>query len=178
MAWTIRPAAIDDAAGIAGIHVRTWQSAYRGLVPDDALAAMTPEARMPMWGRLLADPPKGHDVLVAESGQRLVGFCSFGPARNVSSGDDALELHTIYVDPAAQGGGAGTALLHAAEAAMQDAGAPSAKLWVLDGNHQAQRFYRKHGWQPDGGVKDDVLFGVSVREVRFRKSLGLRSSGL
>lgn len=168
MELTIRNATAVDIPGIADVHVRTSQSAYRGLVPEDALTAMIPEDPLPMWERLLTDPPDMYGVLVAESAGRLAGFCSFGPARD----GEAFELDTIYVDPAAQGPGAGTTLLHAAEAAMQDARATSAELWVLEGNQHAQRFYRKHGWKSDGRIKDDVLFGAHVREVRFRKSLG------
>jgi hypothetical protein len=32
---TIRRATINDAARIAETHVRSWQSAYRGLFPQD-----------------------------------------------------------------------------------------------------------------------------------------------
>lgn len=53
---------------------------------------------------------------------------------------------------------------------MIDAGFDLAILWVLDGNERAQRFYRKHGWYPDGVTREDVLFDVAVREVCFRTS--------
>ncbi len=31
----IRPARVEDAAEMAGVHVQSWRSAYRGLVPQD-----------------------------------------------------------------------------------------------------------------------------------------------
>lgn len=166
----IRHARPGDAAGIADIHVRTWQSAYRELLPDDALDAMTPEQRRPMWERLLAALPVGHGVLVAEIDGTVVGFCSFGP-RGEAATSDELELFTIYVNPAAQRAGVGTALLHEAEAAMRNAGARTASLWVLDGNEQAQRFYQKHGWSLDTRQQEDTLFGVAVRELGYTKDL-------
>ena len=29
----LRPATADDALAVAGVHVRSWQTAYRGLLP-------------------------------------------------------------------------------------------------------------------------------------------------
>ena len=34
---TVREAQPRDAAEVAGVHVRSWQVAYRGLFPDDYL---------------------------------------------------------------------------------------------------------------------------------------------
>lgn len=137
----IRPATIDDAADIAEIHVRTWQSAYRGLLPDSALDAMDPDQRRPMWEQLVEAAPTAHRVLVAEGGETVIGFASFGPATSVESSASVFELFTIYVDPKVQRQGAGRGLLMAAEHEMRDAGAVSGQLWVLDGNEPAQRFY-------------------------------------
>lgn len=166
-----RHATIEDAAGIADIHVRTWQSTYRGLLPEDALAAMTPEQRLPIWVRIFSNPNSPLRVFVAERNDALVGFVSIGPAQVATEEADAGELFAIYVDPARQGTGVGRALMARAEAAMIDAGVDLAILWVMEGNERAQRFYHEHGWLPDGAAKDDVLFDVPVREVRFRKRL-------
>ena len=43
---TVRRATPEDAAGVAGVHVRSWQVAYRGLLPDDYLDGLRPEDRM------------------------------------------------------------------------------------------------------------------------------------
>jgi hypothetical protein len=51
----IRIATIDDAIDIAAVHVRSWQTAYRGMIPDDFLASQSVEKRLPMWLRRLAD---------------------------------------------------------------------------------------------------------------------------
>lgn len=171
MGLTIRHATVEDAADIARVHVGTWRAAYRGLIPDDALAAMTPEQRRPMWDRLLAARDRVPGVVVAEMDGILIGFTSFGPTSAAEDADAAFELFTIYVDPAAQGRGAGTGLLLAAEAAMRGAGAEEAVLWVLDGNEQAQRFYRKHGWTPTGTQKTETLFGIDVRELLYTRDL-------
>lgn len=168
---TIRNATTRDAAAIADVHVRTWQSAYRGLLPDHALDAMHPEQRRPMWDRLLSAPAGDHGVLIAEKDGSVIGFCSFGRMRGADATSGMFELFTIYVDPKAQGQGAGTALMLAAEAAMRDAGANEALLWVLDGNEQAQRFYRRHGWISSGTPKSETLFGNEIQELLYTRDL-------
>jgi hypothetical protein len=35
-----------------------------------------------------------------------------------------------------------------------------AVLWVLAGNHRAERSYRADGWTPDGGRSQDEVWGV------------------
>jgi len=37
MVVTIRLASVDDADAVSEVHVRAWQSAYRGVMPDDYL---------------------------------------------------------------------------------------------------------------------------------------------
>ncbi len=37
----IREARTEDIAGIAKVHVDTWQTTYAGIVPDEHLANMT-----------------------------------------------------------------------------------------------------------------------------------------
>ena len=70
----------DDARGIAEVHVRSWQAAYRGQVPDSYLEGLSVEKRELAWIEILKDQMGG--VLVAEDEARIVGFASFGPIRD------------------------------------------------------------------------------------------------
>ena len=54
----IRKATVDDAYGIASVHVRSWQVAYRGHMPDDFLDRLDVEKRMNMWRALTQDSDK------------------------------------------------------------------------------------------------------------------------
>jgi hypothetical protein len=44
-------------------------------------------------------------------------------------------------------------------------------LWVLEGNARARHFYECAGWAVDGARKDDVVAGVPVGEIRYRRDL-------
>ena len=41
--YRIRPALVNDAKGIAKVHVYAWQSAYLGLIPDFFLQGLNVE---------------------------------------------------------------------------------------------------------------------------------------
>ena len=37
----VRDAELRDARGIAEVHVRSWQAAYAGIIPDEELARLS-----------------------------------------------------------------------------------------------------------------------------------------
>ena len=41
----IRTATADDASGMARVHVDTWRTAYRDILPASVLSALSYEAR-------------------------------------------------------------------------------------------------------------------------------------
>ncbi|MEJ6553652.1 hypothetical protein PQI51_01275 [Microbacterium esteraromaticum] len=49
----IRPASVDDAHDLAVVHVRSWQQAYRGLMPQAVLDGLSIAEREAGWARLL-----------------------------------------------------------------------------------------------------------------------------
>lgn len=169
-ASTLRRARVDDAQGIAAVHVAAWQAAYRGLMPDDYLASLRAEARADFWRRALAAEP--HPVLVAERAGRIVGFASCGPPRDAGAPADRGELYAIYIDPAVWSSGVGRALCQAALGALRAAGFTAASLWVLAGNTRAIRFYERAGFARDpAATKTVTLGGTTLPELRYVRML-------
>lgn len=77
---------MTDAAGIAAVHVISWQHAYAGLIPQDYLDSLSVQDRTQSWERNLTRPPTpGVATLVVELDLRIIGFASLGPSRD----DDA-----------------------------------------------------------------------------------------
>lgn len=170
---TVRPAELEDAASIAVVHVRTWQDAYRGLMPQDYLDNQSVERRREVWQRILTEtdwPRTG--AFVAENGDGVIGFAHVGPARDADASEDVGEVDSIYVLASAWGTGAGRALMTAAVSTLRDARFREATLWVLDTNVRARRFYETAGWAVDGIERTEELGGFPVREVRYRRPLG------
>jgi GNAT superfamily N-acetyltransferase len=163
---TVRPATVADAAAMGRVHVRAWQAAYRGQMPDGYLDGLRASERAAGWERALqAERPRG-GVLVAERDGEVVGFANVGPAADL---DGAGELYAINVDPAHWGTGTGRALLAAAQDELARLGFAETVLWVLPANARARRFYERAGWAGDGTERTVDVLGVVVPEVRYRR---------
>jgi GNAT superfamily N-acetyltransferase len=165
----IRPATIDDARGIAEVHVRAWRAAYPGIVPQDVLDAMSVEDREARWrnGWLSGDEMT---MWVAEDSGTIAGWCIVGPSRDVD--DDAApgELYGIYVDPQHWGKGPGQTLFDTGVSHLRSR-FDEATLWATERNARARRFYERNGWHFDGTNKSDDSRGFVLNEVRYRTRL-------
>jgi GNAT superfamily N-acetyltransferase len=167
----VRPAMPGDAPAMAALHVRAWQAAYAGTLPDEFLAGLKVEDREAMWRRSVTAPevaPNERIILVAEADGALLGLAAAGHAR----GDDELglgELYALNVDPEAWGRGAGRALLAAATAWL-DARYAVSILWVIDDNRRARALYERAGWSVDGAKKVEAYDRTSVDNCRYRRA--------
>jgi len=167
--WSIRAAGPDDAGGIAALHVASWRWAYRGLLADGVLDAMSVDDRAAMWAELLA----GDDVavLVAERDGVLAGFASAGASRDDSAGLQTGEVAAIYLAEAEAGTGLGRALFSRIQDELRSLGFTRATLWVLETNARARRFYEREGWRWDGSSSDHQIQCDRQPIVRYAAEL-------
>jgi len=138
----VRAAAIDDAASVAQVHVATWRTAYRGLLPDDFLASLTESQYTERWRRAIADPLSR--VYVVEDDSGVVGFASAGRERAGEKGYGG-ELYAIYVLDRAQRIGHGRELVGAVVGGLREMGFRDMIVWVLRDNAPARGFYERLG---------------------------------
>jgi GNAT superfamily N-acetyltransferase len=174
-AASVRPAALADAEGIGLVHVRSWQSAYQGKMPQDHLDGLDPARRAEVWRRIMeeTEPSRGGVLVAVAEGGGITGFASFGPSRDSDTDPQVTgEVFAIYADPDAWGTGAGRALMASTVAELARLGYADAILWVLDTNNRARRFYALAGWEKDGANKADGSRGFDITEVRYRRTLG------
>lgn len=166
----LRLATVDDAAVLADLHVRAWQWAYRGQLPDAWLDGLAVGPRE-LWRRTtLQHPPAEARTWVAEDAQRrVVGFADTGVCRDQDAQPGTAEVYALYLDPAVVGRGVGRALFSAAVDDLQQRGYRRATLWVLATNVRAQRFYAAAGWHPDGATKVDERPEGALQEVRYQR---------
>jgi ribosomal protein S18 acetylase RimI-like enzyme len=159
---TVRDARVEDAWEIARVHVRAWQAAYRGIVPDGRLEALSVSRREENWHERLRRGVAGLFTLVAERDRELVGFCT------VTEEDGGCEIHSLYVDPGAWRSGAGTAMLYAAMDRLRADGHAEVRQWVFAANRAARAFYGRHGFETDGVSQTRT---EEIPEVRLWRSL-------
>jgi RimJ/RimL family protein N-acetyltransferase len=171
LAPIIRPLRPSDADLLGDVHVRAWQTAYRGLLPDDYLDGLNIAERAARWAEALTNPPWPRGARFgAEQEGEVVGFVLVGPA----IGDDTSQIGEVYalnVDPDHWGSGIGKGLLDVGVAFLRDTGFTEAVLWVLPGNSRARRFYEVAGWRHDGAHRRQEVLGIEVDEIRYRRAL-------
>jgi ribosomal protein S18 acetylase RimI-like enzyme len=170
---SIRRAFPSDVRAVADLHVRAWQWAYRGQLPDALLDGLATEPREWWWGRVVSGDlgSAGHRLWVAERRRRLVGFVALGPTMDPGAPRTVGEVYAMYVEPDAVGTGVGRELLTHAVAELRLVDFVSATLWVLETNARARRFYEAAGWASDGARKEERAQDAVLREVRYRLDL-------
>jgi GNAT superfamily N-acetyltransferase len=124
----IRRARDDEIELLTRLFIRARNEVdYLPPVPD--------EAAVPIAARIR----EHEEVWVAEEDGRLVGFLGIEASRNLGG---AAVLEKIYVEPAAQNRGVGSALLDKAKQLRPD----ELYLWVFQKN-PARRLYERHGFE-------------------------------
>jgi ribosomal protein S18 acetylase RimI-like enzyme len=169
----IRPAQPRDAVVMARVHARSWPATYRGLVPDEVIAAVVAQeaVRAERFGALIANPASGRRGWVATDHGTVVGLAFSGPSRDQDAGPGTAEIDAIYLDPDYVRRGIGRRLMAAVTADLHSRGFTIATLWVLDTNEAARSFYAALGWRPDGSTKSEPRPGGILEEVRYARAL-------
>lgn len=165
----LRPAIPDDAMAVARVHVRAWQVAYRGLIPDDYLRGLRPEDRARRYNFASVDPTLPQTVVAVEA-DAILGFATTAPARDADAAGQG-ELCALYVEPDFWGRGVGRALAAAARGRLYGLGFRQAMLWVVANNARAQQFYRADGWTSDGRRRAQQIWSVTVDTVKYSRAL-------
>lgn len=141
----IRQATVNDAKGIAKVHIDSWRTTYEGIIDPQFLSELSYEEREQMWAEGL-ETSQPVFVAVTEAGD-IVGFATGGEERTGKYSHYTGEVYVIYLLKAYQGQGIGRQLIQAVTQYIYDLGHTSMLIWVLQDN-PAIYFY-----EALGGVK-------------------------
>ncbi|WP_099304346.1 GNAT family N-acetyltransferase [Bacillus sp. Marseille-P3800] len=130
----IRMAQLEDAQGIATVHVHAWLTTYTGIIKEEILARMSIEGRTTLWKRHLND--REQLIYVYEQNEDVVGFAS--------ATKSTANVLTLYILKDYQGKGGGKALLKALFKDLVDLNHQEASVAVLEANN-SKLFYEKMG---------------------------------
>lgn len=137
---TVRRAIAADAAGIAQIHVRSYDESYRGIAPPEVFEGLTLDRRRAQWEAFFKAANPAAPAHIAEIDGTPAGFCT-GLAADGAIG----WIKTLYVLRDAQRTGLGRGLMAAVLADLMALGSRTARLDVAEGNVAAEGFYRALG---------------------------------
>jgi ribosomal protein S18 acetylase RimI-like enzyme len=158
----IRKATLQDAKGIALVHVTAWQESYKGIIAQNVLDDLSGEQHLLSWIKSLQDSPEEH--FVACVNENIIGFCRAGPARSdLGKG----EIYALYILNAYKGRGVGYQLFSAAASFLTAKGLSPYITKTLEANKPARAFYERQGGVVCG-TSTYITDGKTYPEVCYR----------
>jgi GNAT superfamily N-acetyltransferase len=160
---SFREATVADCLAVAGVHVKSWQESFAGIVPQNFLDKMSVEKRANAFEKgFSVDSYKMYVAEVAECG--VVGFADFGEPREDIDAYEG-ELYAIYLLPEFQRKGIGERLFNLGVEFFVDSGKSSMYLLALEVSPY-KSFYEKMGGEI-AGKKRIELEGVKYNELVY-----------
>jgi ribosomal protein S18 acetylase RimI-like enzyme len=161
----IRDAKVGDELQIAQVQFDAWKATYDGVMPITLIESMDIQIYEKNWTEALKIQGKGK-YLVAEIEGKIIGFATFGPARDSDlSETESAELVALNVTPKYWRKKVGSALLDQVLALVGNK-YKYIYLWVAEKNHQAISFYQPFGFSLEGSIKENESHG-GIKELRY-----------
>lgn len=167
--YSIRRAALSDAAALTQVHEATWRETYVGLMSEQMLDALTADARTGAWQRILSGQT-GYlaTTYVADRAGALVAFGSCGEQRDGAFRQAGYggEIAAVYVLKTDQRQGLGTRLMKTMMADLRERGLSAFTLWVPRENIPARSLYEQLGGKRIGQKQEAREHGA-LAEVAY-----------
>jgi len=148
----IRKALSEDVYDYTKCHISIWQSAYKGIVPDDYLDNMSLEIeqRVEKYKSTLSNPGYCEYYCVMLS-SKMIGFIAMNPCTR--------EIWAIYLSDEFWGNGYGQEMLDFSINKLKQIGQGEISLWVFENNGRARRFYEKNDFKFNGSRRKVDWYG-------------------
>ncbi|MGM9618373.1 MAG: GNAT family N-acetyltransferase [Oscillospiraceae bacterium] len=149
----IRQAQSCDIKQIAEIKVDGWRSAYKGIIDDEFLNAMSISKQIDNIHNYSLDT-----MFVAENDNEILGFCRIYDYSEPVYDDKEIdcEIREIYVKPNLKRMGIGSELFHFTKDYFSQNGKRKLYLGCLKNNYSARKFYEKMGGISTSGKEIEI----------------------
>ena len=147
--FATRDATIADAAALARLGADSFTQTFGHLYAPADLALFLDNHSVASWSAELADP--AFAVRIAQVDGAMIGYAKLGPPHlPFVPASAAAELRQLYVLAPWHGAGIAAQLMEWVIASARARHAGALFLSVFSGNHRAQRFYARYGFEPVG----------------------------
>ena len=164
---SMRLALPADAPLIAYIHMRSWDAAYKDILPADYIRKNN-STRYEMWNSLLTEG-NTTQFAILKCGE-IIGLLGIGPPKDDDLGDEFYELYAIYLHPDHFHQGVGTQAMELAFRIARSLWKTDIVVWVFADNINSVRFFEKCGYIADGRTHD-MDCGKVMNCIRMRCKL-------
>ena len=166
---TIRKANPEDARGWATLVNQVWRDAYRHIFPEEVFLEKDSklEEKIESFQAWVKNDSE-NIVYVAEHDGKIIGImCGSIRSSYAPFHSDYADLGALYIDPAFQGQGIGTAFRKTFEKWAGENGATQYVIGVLKENHKARKVYEAWGGKLSQQEIDFVKHNVAYPEVFY-----------
>ena len=156
----VRMCKIEDIATVTRIRIDAWRGAFTGIINQQTLDEFDYQSEAKTAADEFETRNTANNLCIAETANKIIGFCIFDAARAISipKGESKLgEIRAFYVDPVNQRCGAGRTIFDFVAQKLNERGFDKMVIWTLDGNKIGINFYEKIG---------GALCGTREREIR------------
>ena len=163
----IRLATSSDALDMAKVHMRSWEAAYKDIIPADYIREKSAE-RPALWERILENENTTQYIIKKDG--KTAGMMGIGISHDNDVDDGTYELMGLYLLPEYFHQGIGTQAMEFAFAKARSLEMKIMTVWLLENNYNAKRFYEKCGFTSDGSTREQN-FGKILNSIRMRINL-------
>ena len=165
---TIRLAKPADALDMAEVHMRSWEVAYKDIIPMEYIKEKN-ATRPDLFKRIITD--ENTTQYVIQKGDKTVGImCVVDMPQDDDADENVCELEGIYLHPDYYRQGIGTKAMEYAFDIARYWKKTVMTLWVFSENTGAIKFYEKCGFIADGSTKT-YNCGKIMECIRMRRDL-------
>jgi len=168
MRFEIVTASPEMAKSIAKVHIKSWQSAYKDIIPQSFLENLSVENRANRY-RFGNDRDEGHYFFVAKLDDKIIGLLHLCRCRDEDAQDKG-EISAIYLQPENWGKGYGRKMMEYSLDLLKVEGYKKVVIWVLKDNKRTIDFYKKFGFGFDGRKKT-IKLGKELTVARYSKNI-------
>lgn len=168
MKFEIITAMSEMAKDIAKVHIKSWQSAYKNIVPRSFLDSLSIENRAKKY-KFGKDNEEDVYFYAAKLGNQIIGLLNLCKSRDEDA-NNIGEISAIYLLPDYWGMGYGTKMMMYSLDMLKKWGYEKIIIWVLKDNIRAVNFYKKIGFASDEKQKT-LKLGKELTVARYSKNI-------
>jgi GNAT superfamily N-acetyltransferase len=163
--WHFRNAIPADAASIANVQVNSYQTSYKGLLPDDYLANFTLQEQENDWMRWHNNYPNDILLVALDEQDQIIGYAL---NRKLETNQTTGEILALHVLPPLKNRGIGRQLLAYSVFELKKTGCNSIFLWTLMDNPSRGFYEHLNGQCVEEKVWIIEELNFKTKEVCYR----------
>lgn len=158
----VREAVAADVKGIARVHIDSWKTIYKNIIPAEYLMNLSYGQREAMWEK---NSFEGNVFVAENESNQIVGFSTGGKERTGEYPGYSGELYAIYILEEYQGSGLGKLLVKRVADLLQAQAINGMLVQVLEDN-PACIFYEVLGAKKIG-TAEITIAGKKLSETVY-----------